>query len=326
MVTGGENVTVPHGCGFGAGCLASADLFNPRSNSWTETGDMSVPRLSHTATLLPDGTVLVVGLGWDSRGGLASASAEVYDPQEGTWSSIPGPAQPRSEHAATLLRDGTVLVSGGTGAGDLGLLATAELYDPRTGTWTGTGSLSMPRARHTATLLADGTVLVVGGQAGPDVLASAEIFDPRTATWKPTSPMNLPRTSHTATLLPDGRVLVVGGLNRSEAPLAAEIYDASSGAWNLTDPLPNGRWNHTATLLTSGLVLVAGGDLPEDTIDWERAAKGVFAFDSRSQAWIPLAGMNYFHPGHTATLLPDGTVLVVGWTSSKTPSVEIFQP
>jgi len=326
LIAGGENVTVPHGCGFGAGCLASAELFNPLRDDWAETGTMSIPRLTQTATLLPDGTVLVVGLGWDSRGGLASASAELYDPHAESWRPIAGPTQPRSGNTATLLRDGTVLISGGTGAGDLGQLATAERYDPRTGAWTNAGSLSASREGHTATLLADGKVLVVGGQVGPDVLASAEIFDPATGGWTLTSPMNFSRTLHTATLLPDGRVLVVGGVNRDEAPPAGEIYDPSSDTWNLTASLPNGRWHHTSTLLPSGRVLVAGGDLPEGTVDWEESAKSVLAFDSESEMWIRLAGMNYLHPGHTATLLPDGTVLVVGWAGYDAPSVEIFQP
>ena len=326
LVTGGENLTAPHGCGMGNGCLDSAELFDPLTQGWTETGAMSIPRLQHTATLLADGTVLVVGLGWDMSGGLASASAESYDPQLGVWSPITAPAQPRSGHTATLLGDGTVLVSGGTGVGYLGLLATAELYDPRTGIWTTTGSMSMPRAGHTATLLADGRVLVVGGQVGPDMLASAEIFDPRTATWTATSPMSVPRTSHTATLLPNGSVLVVGGVNRIDAPLSAEIYDPLSGNWKLTS-MPSGRRGHTATLLLSGLVLVAGGEVSSDgKTDFAGPWKSVLAFDFRSQSWSTLADMHAFHEGSTATLLTDGTVLVVGSDGYHMPGVEIFVP
>ena len=224
---------------------------------------MSIPRLDHTATLLADGTVLVVGLGWDNLGGTASASAELYDPLRGVWSPIPGPVQPRSGHAATLLRDGTVLISGGTGTGYLGLLTTTELYDPAEGKlddhWfpehgaDGTHSDAAGRWKGAGR---------GGSGEGPTCLHLPRSSDPPTGTWKPTSPMHFPRTSHTATLLRDGRVLVVGGVNRSEAPASGEIYDPASGDWNLTDSMPTSRWGHTATLLTSGLVLVAGGQAP----------------------------------------------------------------
>ena len=198
---------------------------------FTTTGSLYTERRYHTATLLPDGRVLVAG----GKGSinLSLASAEIYDPASGTWSDTGSLSTGRFAHTATLLPDGRVLVAGGYNGGALSL-ASAEIYDPASGTWSDTGSLSTDRDRHTATLLPDGTVLVAGGFNG-GYLASGEIYDPATGTWSDTNPLNTPRHYHTATLLPDGRVLVAGGYNSTDGDLdSAEIYDRGLGfddAW-----------------------------------------------------------------------------------------------
>jgi hypothetical protein len=122
------------------------------------TGSLRTARLSHTATLLPNGKVLVAG-GTDLFG--AFASAELYDPARGIWTATGSLVTGRSGHTATLLPNGKVLVAGGTDL-NIGALASAELYDPASGTWTATGSLGTARYYHTATLLPNGKVLVVG--------------------------------------------------------------------------------------------------------------------------------------------------------------------
>ena len=166
LVAGGVN---------GGVSLASAELYDPASGTWTATGSLGAARYLHTATLLPNGKVLVAGGVNDTNGTLASA--ELYDPASGNWSTTGGLATARDNHTATLLPNGKVLVAGGINSGN-SVFAGAELYDPASGTWTATGSLNTARRLHTATLLPSGKVLVAGGQsAGGLPLASAELYD-----------------------------------------------------------------------------------------------------------------------------------------------------
>jgi len=191
---------------------------------WEYTGSLKTARFHHTATLLPDGRVLIAG-GEDRYDALASA--ELYDPATGTWSDTASLSTARDSHTATLLPNGKVLVAGGRESIPVGSLASAELYDSATGTWSLTGNLNTARLFHTATLLPNGKVLVAGGRDAHFVeLTSAELYDPATGTWSVTGSLNIPRKDHTATLLPSGMVLVTGGALRAKVPLAsAELYD-----------------------------------------------------------------------------------------------------
>jgi len=151
-----------------AGLVAGQGPALAVEGSWEPTGSLNVPRLQLTATLLPNGRVLVAG-GRNFAFTQAFNSAELYDPITETFTLTGSMTDTRWSHTATLLPNGKVLVAGGftnpsTNQNAQPVLASAELYDPATGTWTPTGSMSTRRALHVAQLLPNGKVLVAGGR------------------------------------------------------------------------------------------------------------------------------------------------------------------
>ena len=263
---------------------ASAELYDPTSSAFVNTGSMAVGRTLHTAALLADGRVLIAGGATNVGSGAttatkALAATELYDPGTGTFSMGGSMAHARKGHTATLLASGKVLIAGGED--DQGALDTAELYDPATNSFSGTGSMGTARTGHSATLLANGKVLIAGGATSssffPGIIslnparqATAELYDPFTETFVSTGHMTDARIAHTATLLADGTVLMTGGLidyaDGYQSLDRTEIYDPVSGAFKAIDSMNATRFWHTATLLRDGSVLIAGGigsDLPQ---------------------------------------------------------------
>lgn len=262
-------------------------------------GSLNTARERHTATLLANGQVLVVG-GQGNGGDLDSA--ELYDPTTGNWTLTGSLNMAREWHTATLLPNGRVLVVGGSNA--CCTLDSAELYDPATGNWTVTGSLNSKREAHTATLLPNGRVLVAGGADNVNMaLRTAEIYDPATGSWTVTGSFQTARYLHTATLLPSGQVLVAGGYNDLSS---VELYDPATGIWTVTRSLNTGRQAHTATLLSNGQVLVAGGS------DGSSSLASAELYDPAAGAWSITGSLNAARSEHTATLLANGQVLVEG--------------
>jgi large repetitive protein len=239
--------------GLAALALNLSVIPEAKAASWVTTGPLTVARSGHTATLLPNGKVLVAG----GYNGSYLSTTELYDPATGTWTATGAMNTAHEFHTATLLPNGKVLVAGGYNGGYKDLpLSSAELYDPASGTWTTIGSMHNSRGHHTATLLPSGKVLVAAGQGGIADVPYAELYDPASGTWTATGALVTGHSSHTATLLANGKVLVAGGYNNS----TAELYDPASGTWAATGSLITARSSHTATLLPSGKVLVTGGE------------------------------------------------------------------
>jgi len=283
--------------------INGAELYDARTNQWSPAGSMQYPRFGHTATLLPDGRVLVAG-GITSTGH-ATTTAELYDPATRRWSPAGGMAVQRYFHTATLLKNGKVLVTGGQNAG--GYVARTELYDPSTNTWSPSASMDAGYFGSTATLLQDGRVLVAGGETLGD--GRAELYDPGTNRWSNAGIMR--RTGHTATLLENGKVLVAGGNTSS-----AQLYDPATDQWSDTAPMMVARVSHVATLLADGRVLVTGGgSYIGQTQVWLSSAE---VYDPNANRWDPGGCMADSRWAHTATLLADNRVLVTGgWVPSE---------
>ena len=319
LVVGGFG---PHDGGIG--WLASAELYNPTTNTWSSAGTMAVPRQGHTATLLPNGKVLVVGgYGGTGAAGSCLASAELYNPTTNTWSSAGDMATPREHHTATLLQNGRVLVAGGENLN--GQLAWAELYDPAnlTDHWSSAASLAVLRSSHAATLLQNGTVLVTGGFNGVGgYLASTERYTSNT--WSSGGFMATGREMHTATLLQDGKVVVAGGLKSMGSYVAsAERYNPTTNTWSSAGNMATARDHHTANLLQNGKVLVAGGE-----IDWTTHLASAELYNPSTNNWTITTNMAAARQDHTATLLQNGTVLVTGGLGNNgaLASAELYTP
>ncbi|EMY79761.1 kelch repeat protein [Leptospira weilii serovar Ranarum str. ICFT] len=154
-----------------------AEIYNPATGQWTETGPVQAARIYHTSTRLNDGRVMVVG-GIGSTGG-ALASTLIYNPQTDQWVDGPSLIQSRNAHTANLLQDGRLLIAGGDSAGLY--RQTIEIYDPNTNDWT---LLPMPgpRTEHGAYLEGDGSVVIAAGRNSGLVMSTLR-YAPNTNTW-----------------------------------------------------------------------------------------------------------------------------------------------
>ena len=301
-----------------SGVANGAEIYTPLSQTFAAANAMNVARWLHTATLLNDGTVLVAG-GSDLANEETLDSAEIYNPTTGTFTLLSNTLNTaRVGHTATLLNNGQVLLVGGYDP-DTGLIADAELYDPPTQTFIDLGDTNAPRYEHTATMLQNGQVLIAGGDIDPIPSAAyntAEIFDPVNQTFRPVPvPMTAMREGQAAALLNNGQVLITGGDNPPTGSLnTAEIYDPPSNTFTTvaaTMTVP--RISHVMTLLNGGKVLINGG--ATDALGSSTALITVELYDPASQTFAAAGNMASAREHQTASLLNDGTVLVVGGTN-----------
>jgi hypothetical protein len=298
----------------GVGWLIDSQLYDPQKADFIKTGRLSTRRDAHTATLLPNGKVLVAGGEEVNEGGFSVllASAELYDPASGVFSLTGSMVTGRELHTATMMGNGKVLVAGGEDARGYAV-TRAEAYDPALGSFIATGSLGIGRYGHTATLLPSGEVLIAGGERIDDdgfdiALSSAEIYNPATGRFHPTGSMRAARKHHTATLLRDGQVLIAGGEdNNGHALDTAELYNPGSGTFRSTGRMSSAHDSGTATLLNDGRVLVAGGF--GGAVGVTSAAE---LYDAASGSFEGTGAMHIAREFFTATLMSDGRVLMVG--------------
>ena len=242
--------------------LASAELYDPSTGVFTATSlPMNQGRDSHTATLLNNGTVVIVGGILFTPGvGDSAADNEIYDPVAGTFTATGASLVPRDSHTANLLKDGTVLIAGGESPAGLPLTPNAEVYDPVAQTFSGVGNMLIANLEHdTATLLNSGQVLVAGGVCfSCNSTNTTEVYDPVAKTFSAGINMSVARSFQTATPLNTGTVLIVGG-DASATTGTAEIYDPVAQTFTAAGALQNACGGSTATLMKDGTVLIVGG-------------------------------------------------------------------
>jgi Galactose oxidase, central domain/Kelch motif len=308
-------------------------------------GALATARLNHTATLLGDGSVLIIG-GFSSAFNCAALdtcfvqSSERFDPVSGNFFNGQEMAAARNQHTATRLQTGEVLIAGGNNSH--GFLATTELFDPGLASFHSSGSMAQARREHTATLLSNGKVLIAGGfvidNGGNRSLATAELYDPVSGAFSNAADMSTARTDHTASLLNDGTVLIAGGNVPCTPALCgtvlnafatAELYNPAANIFSSAGSMAIGRFQHTATVLPSGLVVIAGGQTVDDTNTQYVATSSIEIYDPASRTFSPAGSLTAPRASHTATLLDTGQILFAGGIDSTgTPlnTAELYTP
>ena len=296
--------------GTSAYSSVDAELYDSRNDSWVSTAPMPVADATGEGSLM---VVLSTGKALWTRGG----NGALFDPVDDSWAKVYGVSL-ADWHSATPLLNGQVLFVGIA----FDAISYAMLYDANTGTWVKDfqghpGAANAPHVgqSHAAVRLNDGRVLLAGGYrvGSADISAQVDIYEPNTETWTVGAPMTAARIGHTATVLQDGRVLVAGGSDYHELGsgcyATAEVYDPATDTWGPTGALSEPRCRHTATLLADGRVLLTGG-LQGTTYYDSPATPDIY--DPRTGTWE--RNTSYFpsYFGHTATMLPDGRVLVIG--------------
>lgn len=282
----------------------------PPPNEWRVSLDpgisLGLPRTWHSATLMNDGRVLLVG---GSNGADEHYNVvEIYDPASGALLPAAPLNTPRHEHTATRLGDGRVLVVGGYNAGQ-GWVADAEIYDPTTGAWTVLPPLFSHGVQHSATLLADGRVLVAGGCYGSSACTDrVEIFDPQTNTWMEAAPLASDLSSHAGVLLDDGRVLVAGGAG-SRGTGEAQLYDPQSNTWSFAGGMIQPRVQAPMVKLADGRVLAVGGLVGSEN---PAALASAEIYDPSTNTWIEAGALSQPRYAHSLVLLADGQVMALG--------------
>lgn len=290
LVAGGFSTTA-----LSSGPTATAEIYYPNIERWVFTSPMPTAADNHTATLLPNGNVLVAG---GFANGVYLSKAQVYISTMGVWQPLPdmndgvapGNKVSRALHTATTLQDGRVLITGGIN--QTGVLCTSILYDPNyTGAsapWAPAASMSISGClaahSHSASMLKDGRVLVTGGTNGVGELNNTLIYTPSAVpnpdnagapgVWSQvgaSGQLNIKRFGHAAMLTPNGKIMIMGGAQSlGNSVKDVETFDAAISSFQIVGQLTKGRFNQTTTIGKDGFVYVFGGSngvSPESSIE-----------------------------------------------------------
>jgi len=290
--------------------LGSVAALAQSGGIFTTTGTMTTTRSAYTATLLPNGKVLIAG---GIGRGVPPApprvpNAELYDPSTGTFSLTGAMVDTESSSAAVLLASGKVLI-----AHDI----TAEIYDPVTGTFSSTGNQARSAGTQQVALLADGRVILV------ICCTTEQLYDPIDAAFTLTGPMKNVYADGFASAMPaTGKFLVSGGFLEevNAASAGASLYDSATGTFAATGNMNTARYYHTATTLGDGTVLVTGGEVGTSSIIVTPSAE---VYDPATDTFSPTGDMSMPRMNHNATLLLDGTVLI---TDGSMLNADIYHP
>jgi hypothetical protein len=331
-------VLVTGGTADGKNSLASAEIFYPAySQEWSSVGNMSEPRMRHTATTLANGQLLIVGgyqgngFGYPSlhhnyngTGNLSLASCELFRAGTGEFQEAASLETGRFWHRAVLLQDGKVLVIGGLNVSQ-GALTSCEIYDPVTMKWSTADNMSIPRARFTATLLPNGSILVTGGHDGvkKQAFASCELYVPSQDRWYQFPAMNEARGYHSANLLQrGGLVMVSGGFSEPgvQDRTSAEIFDPSTMEWSTAGNMSLPRHNHeTATLPTGDVLVLSGSNCLTGG-----AHSGIEYYNPTTGSWndtnLVMLGLKWSN----SLVLEDGSVFLCGGLACIIPTKRSF--
>ncbi len=316
-------------------------IFGANPETFTNGSTLGTARSGQAAALLPNGTVAIVG-GLDSTSAVISGAnvAEAYTPGVGfaNLTLASGTFSPRVGGTATRLRDGTILLLGGSTDGTAPHRtgtpndAAAQIYDPVTNAVTSSTDLLTERWHHTATLMADGRVLIVGGENSSGALTSVEIYDPSGPSFTKVGDLAQSLTAHAAALLTTGAhagsVLVMGGYQGTSpgTPTTAAFFINGAGTVTASAATLNfARVFHTATALADGIILVSGGSVAATPVNTNEL------YDSTSDTFVNAHNMNAANgrSSFTSTLLLDGTVLLAGGVNSTATTLntsELYTP
>ncbi len=341
LVTGGLQYTGTYAP------LTSAELFDPATATWTPVGSLNEARGSHTATLLQDGRVLVAGGSNQEVGGVQIASAEIYDPDTQSWTTVAAPNEARESATATLLADGQVLLAGGRGAlAEIGTFGGIDTFVPVAGS-----GAAQPFVFNAGTWTVDGVETGTYPVTWNSYLESPVL---RVAATGPVT-LTIDHSYGFENIYDGGRVLVsrnggafapvpfadqanrvdsfggVGnpGWNGTNAGTtsAQVLFNTFAGesfqvrfeaAWDVSDLGPNPNWSITSVTIDNT------GYLPPTALD------SAELFDPVAGTWTATASsLTDGRYQHSAILMPSGKVLVAGGrdpSGARPGGTELFDP